>query len=155
MVSAPEPRDEPEPTHDADVANYMREALELYNALRPEPLPTPSALQRSHGDEMPPALMPLLYNPPEHLLLITHLMNKPNGFPVRVFWPAPEQVRRVKSQLLHPPKKKHEPTRALNRRRSTTICWVPTLASCTSQERSRTSPNYHMLFAPLSEPNLS
>jgi hypothetical protein len=107
------------------------------------------------GMTMPPALMPLLYNPPEHLLLITRLMNKPNGFPVRVFWPAPEQVRRVKSQLLHPPKKKHEPTRALNRRRSTTICWVPTLASCTSQERSRTSPDYHMLFAQLSEPNLS
>jgi hypothetical protein len=43
MVSAPEPKDEPEPTHDADMANYMREALELCNALRPKPLPTPSA----------------------------------------------------------------------------------------------------------------
>jgi hypothetical protein len=105
MVSAPEPRDEPEPAHDADVANYMREALELYNALRPEPLPTPSALQRSHGDEMPPALMPLLYNPPENLLLIAHSMSKPKRSHVRVFWPAPEQVRRVKSQLVTRPRR--------------------------------------------------
>jgi hypothetical protein len=43
MVSAPEPKDEPEPTHDADMANYMREAPGLCNALRPKPLPTPSA----------------------------------------------------------------------------------------------------------------
>jgi hypothetical protein len=45
MVSASEP------THDAEMANYMQEALELYNALRPKPLPTASAPQRSHGDD--------------------------------------------------------------------------------------------------------
>jgi hypothetical protein len=66
------------------------------------------------GTTMPPALMPLLYNPPENLLLITHSMSKAKWSPVRMLWPAPEQVRRVKSLLLHLPKKKPEPTKALN-----------------------------------------
>jgi hypothetical protein len=94
----------------------------MHNALRSKPLPTPSTPQRSHGDDDAARADALLYNLPEHLLLIAHLMNKPKGSPVRVSWPAPEQVRRVKSQLVHPPKKKHEPTRALSRRRSTTTC---------------------------------
>jgi hypothetical protein len=42
---------EPEPRYDAEMANYMREALELHNALRSKPLPTPSAPQRSHEDD--------------------------------------------------------------------------------------------------------
>jgi hypothetical protein len=92
MVSAPEPRDEPEPAHDADVANYIREALELYNGLRPKPLPTASAPQRSHGDDDASRADALLYHPPEHLLLIAHSMSKPKWSSVRVFWPAPESL---------------------------------------------------------------